>query len=317
MVTGWSDNGFFLDDGNQLILNFVIPNPGDTLGIHETDLWIFPDSSQLQNNRIMDLTFLVVVELAHARNPRREVMNYSWRMDSNCLKLNMTGLSRKIINNLQKKGLEKTNVTVRIEVVTARDPEVIQNTFDVDEDLREGCSALLNRSSNTAFLVMKYYDERHLTNQPLTDDSTNDEGSSSQFSRPHKRQSESDTSDSTEVSESLPTLTNTSDPWKGCSIVPLRVNLTKVFGDFIIYPKEVYIDDCYGSCSTGRNADHFTLHARIKEQIKLVEGVDNVQRSETCCTPSSYGHGDLLIRKENYIAIVAFHDMFVTGCHCV
>lgn len=309
---GWNSSGFSLENGNQLILSFMLPNPGDSIGIYETDLWLFPKPSQLRNDSIMDLTLLVVVELAHATKPRREVMNYSWRMDSSCLRLNMTGLSRKVINNLQKRGLEKTNISVSIEVIAAREPEVIQETTIVlDTDLREGCSALHDRNNNEPFLVMKYYNEEQLAAAQL-EDSSSEEGSSSQ-SRQQKRQSDSDQS----ATPTAGTSTTTSAPsWNGCSVAPLTVNLTKAFGDFIIMPKEINIQDCHGSCNTGRNPDRFTLHAKIKEQVKLTEGVNAFQRGDACCAPSSFKHQDLLIRKENYVAIVSFPDMVVAGCHC-
>ena len=237
-------------------------------------------------------------------------MNYSWRMDSNCLRLNLTSLSKKVVNNLQKRGLEKSNITVSIEVVTARDPEPILVTeYFSDMDLQEGCSALQLRSSNAPFLVMKYYDENHLTNLPLSDT----EQTTPPPSRLRKRQSSSEPVDTSIPS---PTTSTSSNSWKGCSVVPLKVNLTKVIGDFIIQPKEMYVNDCSGSCNTGRNPDSFTLHSRIKEQHKLVEGVDNLQRSETCCSPSSYDQAKMLIRKDNYITIVSFPDIIVTGCQC-
>ena len=310
-MVGWNTSGFNVSTGNQLTLNFVIPNPGDSIGIHETALWIFPDPSQLRNHSISELTLLVVVELAHANKPRREVMRYSWRMDSSCLRLNLTGLSRKVVNNLQKRGLEKTNITVSVEVVAANDPEVTHETFALDTDLQEGCSALHNRKNNAPFLVMKYYDENSLTSVEVP--FSENEVVTPSPSRQQKRQSESDQSG---AGPSSPTVPTTSDSWKGCQVVPLRVNLTKVFGGFINLPTEMYINDCSGSCNTGRNTDSFTLHARIKEQIKLVEGVNTLQRSDTCCAPSSYEERYLLIRKENYFSIVSF-PMVVTGCHCL
>lgn len=224
----------------------------------------------------------------------------------------MTGLSRKIINNLQKRGLEKTNISVSIEVVAAREPEIIQGTtIALDTDLQEGCSALHDRNSNEPFLVMKYYNEEQLS---LAEDSSSEESSSSP-SRHQKRQSDSD---QPETPTAGTTTTSTSAPsWNGCSVVPLMVNLTKTFGDFIILPKEIDIQDCYGSCNTGRNVDRFTLHAKIKEQIKLTEGVNAIQKGDACCAPSSFKQQDMLIRKENYIAIVSFPDMVVTGCRCL
>ena len=311
-TVGWNSSGFSLESGNQLLLNFMLPYPGDSIGIHEADLWLFSKASQLRNDSVMDLTLLVVVELAHATKPRREVMNYSWRMDSTCLRLNMTGLSRKIINNLQKRGLEKTNISVSIEVVAAREPEVIQGTtIALDTDLREGCSALRDRNSNEPFLVMKYYNEEQLS---LAEDSSSEESSSSP-SRQQKRQSGSG---QPETPTAGTTTTSTSAPsWNGCSVVPLTVNLTKVYGDFIVLPKEINIQDCYGSCDTGQNADRFTLHARIKERVRLTEGVNTIQRGDACCAPSSFKQQDMLIRKENYIAIVTFPDMVVAGCHCL
>jgi hypothetical protein len=308
-TAGWNSNGFSLESGNQLLLSFMLPNPGDSIGIHETDLWLFPKASQLQNNSVMDLTLLVIVELAHATKPRREVMNYSWRMDSGCVRLNMTGLSRKIINNLQKRGLERTNISVSIEVVAAREPEIIQgNTITQDTDLREGCSALHDRNSNEPFLVMKYYNEEQLAQ----------ESTSSPSSRQQKRQTESDSDQPETFTAGSPTANSTSAPSRnGCSVVPLIVNLTKAFGDFIILPKEIDIQDCYGSCNTGQNAEKFTLHAKIKEQVKLTEGVNPIQRGDVCCAPSSFIKLDMLVRKDNYVAIVSFPDMVVAACHCL
>lgn len=302
-IAGWNSNGFSFESGNQLLLNFMLPNPGDSFAIHETDLWLFPKASELRNNSITDLTLLVIVELAHATKPRREVMNYSWRMDSSCLRLNMTGLSRKIINNLQKRGLEQTNISVSIEVVAAREPEIVQeSTIVLDTDLREGCSVLRDRNSNEPFLVMKYYDEEQLAQESV-----------SSSSRPEKRQSgdqlESPTADSSNTSTSAPS-------GNDCSVVPLMVNMTKAFGDFILVPTEIDIQDCYGSCNTGQDSEKFSFHAKIKEQVKLIEGANSIQRGDACCAPSSFKQIHVLIRKENYITIVSFPDMVVSACHC-
>lgn len=317
-TAGWNSSGFSLESGNQLLLNFDLPNPGDSIGIHETDLWLFPKPSQLQNNGIMDLTLLVVVELSHATKPRREVMNYSWKMDRGCLRLNMTGLSRKIINNLQKRGLEKTNVSVSIEVVAAREPEVIQESSIVlDKDLQEGCSALQSRSSNEPFLVMKYYNEEqlaHLSSLSVEEDVGEESTSLPSSHVQQKRQSESDQLKATVTPPSVSTTTEPSSV--GCSLVPLMVNLTRAFGDFIIEPIMLNIQDCYGSCSSGYDSDQFTLHAKIKEQVEMTEGAEAMKRSSACCSPSSYEQKDLLIRKDNYIALVSFPDMVVAGCHC-
>lgn len=255
----------------------------------------------------MDITFLVVVELSHATKPRREVLSYSWRMDSSCLRLNLTGLSRKIMNNLQKRGLEKTNVTISIEVVNANDPEFVQDTVALDMDLKEGCLALQQRNSNAPFLVTKYYDENLLSTLQFTDGEVE-----SSPNRQQKRQS-----DEVEITDDQVPTTATPDSSTGCGLVPLKVNLTKIFGEFVVLPKEIDIKDCYGSCNAGRNSESFTIHSTIKEQVKLIEGTDHIQRSELCCTPASYEHKELLIQKENYVALVIFPNMAVSACHCV
>ena len=232
------------------------------------------------------------------------------------MRLNLTGLSRKVVNNLQKRGLEKTNISVSIEVVTARDPEPVQGMMALDVDLQEGCTALHQRGSNTPFLVMKYYDENRLTSVTFSETHSDEESTTSTQNRPQKRQSSSDASSIESDDDNSTTESPSATSSNGCAVVPLKVNLTKIFGDFILLPTEMHINDCYGSCESGQSSEDFTLHSRIKEQIKLIEGEDRLQRSENCCAPSSYEQRDLLIRKENYIAIVYFPDMVVTGCKC-
>ena len=289
------------------MLNFILPNPGKPIIIQETNLWLFPDTSQLRNDSVMDLTVLVIVELAHATKPRRELIRTSWRMDSDCLRLNLTSLSKKVVNNLQKRGLEKSNITVSIEVVDADAPELVQDAPLLDTDLREGCSSLHNRGKNTPFLVMKYYNENSLKSLPnIIPESTN-------VNRPQKR--DSDGSTETEGEPAQPTPSVGGDAKKACGTVPLIVNFTKIYRNVIVFPKIYDIRDCSGSC-TGGNVTT-SRHAMIKEEVKLTEGIDHIQRVETCCAPSEYGGLDFLIIGDNQLSIVAFPDIIVKSCRCM
>ena len=285
-----SVNGFEIAGGNILQLQFTIPKQKDATVIHKAELWIFPNMQSVSTRKQFEITFLATITFSHARTPRRESFTYFWKSNEECVPLDMTSLTRKISNNLRKRKLEKSNVTVQLEVVQARQYDITQGTGShpgLGKDYLSICSALQTRTSNMLFLVVKYYEPSKENRFPV--DGT----------VPLTKRSQLNTS-------STPKASN-------CSLVSMVANLTEVYGTFVISPITIDVGDCQGSCKSN-SLYKYSSHALLKERLKWI----NQDESDVsvCCVPTAFEHLELLIRDQSYLIIVEFSDMKAKSCGC-
>ena len=297
-LTGNVEDGFAFQEGNTFNIMFTVPRQKDSTTIQNAELWLFPSQqyqATFEKGTVIEMTLLVVINLAHAKQPRREVMEVTWNTHTDCIPLSMTSLSRKISKNLQKRDLEQANITVSIEVVRVNS-QASQLTIPINSSFDDICTALADKTSNTPFFVVKYYSD-----EPFGDYISS--GSPLDLQPPvgnNRQKKDIDPSDSSRPSN--------------CSVVPLIVDLAEVYGPFIIKPQRLDISDCYGSCNVLLNYESFSQHATILERLKLVKGGD-VKR-EVGCVPIAYKSQDLLIYQWRYYVLVEFRDMIVTECAC-
>lgn len=291
------EDGFSFERGDIFSLVFTIPRQKDATTIQNAELWLFPSPKYQRSfveGTILEMVLLVVVKLAHAKHPRQEIMTITWDTQTSCIPLSMTSLSKKISKNLEKRDLEEANITVTIEVVN-----ISQLTDPVDSSsssvgFLDVCNGLAGKRTNTPFFVVKYY----------SDDPFNaymSSGSSLELQPPNKRKR-----------ELLSSPGNSDGPVNNCSIVPLVVDLTEVYGPFIIKPERVDISDCSGNCNVLVDSSTYTLHATILERLKL----KGTAKRDVCCIPIAYESQDLLIFHSYYLVLVQFKDMIVTECAC-
>lgn len=296
-LTGNVEDGFTFQEGNTFNILFTIPRQKGATTIQNAELWLFPSQqyqATFKTGTVIEMTLFVLINLAHAKQPRREAMEVTWNTDMDCIPLSMTSLSKKISKNLRKRDLERANITVSIEVVRINS-QSSQLTVPINSSYVGICNALSEKTSNTPFLVVKYYSDEPFSTYI----------SSGSFQPPGSNKQKRDI-DHLEVGES--------NRPSNCSVVPLIVDLTEVYGSFIVKPQRLDISDCYGSCNVLLNSDSFSHHATILERLKLVKGGD-VKR-EVGCVPIAYKSQDLLIYQWRYYVLVEFRDMIVTKCAC-
>ena len=289
-------------------LQLTVPNKKDSgYIIHGAELWLFPDQSQFEGSAdsILELTLIVKAILPHANKDRREVIVYNWRPVESCIRLNVTSLSKKIANNLQKRSIREVNITISIEVAGVR--ALSERAVEPSEpELLDVCTTLGNRTRNTPFLAIKYFDKNAALRSllPQTEELSGDEILQS-LSHTQKRQAESPT----------PTRQDT-NTIKACDVIPLTVDLSEIYGSFIIDPQIVDIGDCSGFCSVVGNYDIFSLHAVTKERMRLSAENERTTR-ETSCVPVRFQPLQVLIAQDRYLVIVEFKDMVVSACGCL
>lgn len=290
------NESFQLAGGNTIELELTVPNKKDAgYIIHSAELWLFPDQSQFEEDEdsVLEISFFITADLPHAKQNRREWIVYNWKKNEGCIRLNVTTLSRKIANNLQRKNISKVNISISVEVLGIREISGRAAEESAYEFL-DMCATLGDRTSNTPFLAIKYFDE----NAPFRSLVPNRGGSLQQ-----KRQA-------VEADEFKPTA------HEGCRVKSLPVHLSKIFSS-IIAPEIVDLQDCTGMCNSV-NHDMFSLHALTKEQIRLAtEEEDGHGLRETSCVPKGYEPLQVLIGQENYLVIVEFEDLIVSSCGCL
>lgn len=287
-----SANGFEIAGGNILLLQFTIPKQKDVAVIHKAELWIFPNMQSVPTGKQFEITFLATATFAHARTPRRESFTYSWKSDEECVPLDLTSLTKKISNNLRKRKLEKSNVTVQLEVVQAQQYDLTQGTDShpgMGKDYLSICSALQGRTNNMPFLVVKYYDpskERRFAVDgavPLT-----------------KRSQMNNTS-------SIPKESN-------CSLTSMVANFTEIYGTFVASPLTKDIRDCQGSCQSN-SLYKYSSHALVKERLKWTIKQDQSYVS-VCCVPTAFEPLEMLIYDQSLLVLVEFSHMVAKSCGC-
>lgn len=296
MVTGYSESGFVFQGTNQVNLEFTIPKQS-TEGFPHVELWIFPNKSLTPANKILDLSFLVHAIVPSAGNRRAAQPRVLWNTNEDCVYLNLTSLSKKILRVLQKKKLNESNVRLEVEVTYVEESnEKIENST-MNMARRDLCASLSQRNTNSSFLIIKNYDE-----------------SSAPFVLP---QSISNAVSKRDVSEVSIANASTGVTSPKCGVVPLVVDLTEVYGNFIKAPTVTDIKDCSGRCTLLLDRLTFTKHGEIKERLKLLPGGEGLSDYEPCCMPVEIKPLHVLIRlKDKSEVIVQIQDSVINKCAC-
>ncbi len=278
---GNTSDGFVMQAGNKYVMEFFVPRKTESSYIQNAELWIFPHSIVRPEGRFQRMSLLISAELEHASRPRKEVLDIIWDTRKDCIALNLTSLSRKISRNLVKNQLEQANISVSVELVSrSRQPH------PTTDHIIDKCSAVAEKQSKNPFLVVKYFVEKPVDLSTLT-------------SRQRK-------------SATVPTTTS-----QNCSLVPLNANLTKIFGDSLLFPKVLDISDCYGSCNLLKNRNDFTIHAFLAETIKQTDVNAPLYTRKTSCVPVQYKPEYVLFTEDKKMFIlVLFDNMIVTECGC-
>ena len=272
-----------MGSGNTYSMEFSIPRQKEESVIQSADLWIFPRQlSQNQDNAVR-MTILVTVELEHATNPRREVMNVKWNQRMDCIALNLTRLSRKVSTNLEKNNLQQANITISVEVVTT----LSQPPFSMSSYFTDMCNALATKHTKTPFLVVKYFAEK--PNIMASREKRNPAPSEKPSEKPSNQ--------------------------GNCSVIPMVVDMKELY-DFVLLPKVLDVQNCYGSCSQLHGPEQYNNHGLTLERHQLLSG-ESIKR-DVSCVPVSYKSQDLLIWDDSYgtVSIVEFPNFIVTECAC-
>ena len=196
----------------------------------------------------------------------------------------------KISNSLRNKGLNETNVTVKLEVVkaTTRSASPGEGGYD---DLLPVCDKLQTRTNNDPFMIMKYY-RLETANEGFTTDGTPSVG---------KRQ--------------VSNMTSGRPLERNCTLTSLVVSLKDVYGAFLVAPLLADIRNCQGGC-TFSDYRSFSSHAQVKDRLNWMSGGEHPRGLSVSCVPTELSPLELLIYRKDYFIIVEFPDMVAEKCAC-
>jgi hypothetical protein len=295
MTTGITNEGLIMEETKMMYLNFTIPKQS-TVPSPFIELWLFPDKSHAPPNKTLELRFLIQAFIPPTTTkPKSTQQTFLWNTNEDCVYLNLTFFSNKLLRVIQNKRLNESNVKLKVEVYRRQesDQDIQNSTINISrQDL---CASLSHRRSNNSFLIIKNYDE---STAPLVIPQSN---------RVSKR-------DILQVEPSEPSETTFTTP---CRVVPLMANMTEVYGDFIRHPILTDIKDCSGRCTLLLDRPSFTKHAEIKERLKLLPGGEVLSKAEPSCMPIAFKPLYVQIKlKGSSDVIVQFQDLVVDRCAC-
>ena len=291
IAAGFYESNFIIDETHQIDLEFAVPKQSIE-GFPQVELWIFPNKSLVQPNKVLELGFVVQARVPTATNPRSSQPTVLWNTNEDCVCLNLTTLSKKILRILKKGSVNESSVRLQVEVVRVLETSQTSRAANniVQQDL---CASLSQRSSNDSFLIIKNYNDSNLS--PL--------------SNPNLTRSKRDV-------DEVPSPPNVKfiNP---CGVVPLAVNLSEVYGSFIKAPVVTDVKDCSGRCTLVLDRLAFTKHGEMKERLKLLPGGEVFSDFEPCCMPVKFKPLHVLIRlKDESEVIVQLPDLVVDECAC-
>lgn len=262
------------------------------------ELWLFPDKSLIPANRTLELSFLFQALVPPATNPRSDQQTIFWNTNEDCMYLNLTALSKKILKIIQKRMLNQSNVKLKVEVTRVEESsQGIANNM-LNAARHDLCASLSQRTSNNSFLIIKNYDDSSttfVTPQP----------------GPTRAVSKRD------VAEINLNVSRDAILINPCGVVPLVVDLIQVYGNFIKAPTVTDVKDCSGRCTLLLDRLAFTKHGEIKERLKLLPGGETFSNFEPCCKPVAFKPLNVLIRlRDKSEVIVQLPDLVVDKCAC-
>lgn len=142
---GTSENGFVFNETNQVDLVFTVPKQLRE-GYPHVELWLFPDKSLTPANRILELSFLFQALVPPATNPRSDQHTILWNTNENCVYLNLTALSKKILKIIQKRMLNESNVRLEVEVTRVEESSQRIENDTLDTARQDLCASLSRRT---------------------------------------------------------------------------------------------------------------------------------------------------------------------------
>ena len=230
------------DEDSTICLNFVVPqhsasgNQDEARSIAKSELWLFP-SFNTTDKRWYQLSMGFVFRLEEFNKPvEAEISNILWRGSDDCIMVDLTTQTKIIERKLKKRQLNETVVEVTISVTHK---ELYHGDVH-DLDWQQMCSTLTSRTSNTSFIVVKYFSDEERVSQTTQ----------------RKR--------STTVVED-----DRIPPREGCSLIPHEVRLQDAFGAWVVSPEgPVDVGACSGFCDASTDHHLFTARALLKERLR-------------------------------------------------
>ena len=277
-------------DQSSVRLQFTVPQQSEPNAIENGELWLFPSFNTPLEDRWYKLSFGFIIRLREFDNVVETRRVLYWRSTDECIKVNLTKHTKKIASRIKRKNLNETLVTVD---VTLHHKEVVL-AGRMEEEWQRTCSALISRSSNTSFLVVKY------------------------FSDEEESQSDSARKRRTTVEDPVPSVD--AKP-SGCSLVPFNVNLQEVYGDWIVSPTEpVNVGACSGTCDINSNSKLFSARAIFKDRlINMKDTLPDLPSHDldVSCVPLTLKPLVFLIHVEttDYYVLVEY-PIKATSCGC-
>lgn len=272
---------FDVDENSRAVnLNFTVPQQQDSSDIVKSELWLFPSLQASLSSEWYTIRFLLTSTLPSFNKPIETLSEVKWQSSGGCVMVDATRLTKKIARKLRSNQLNETLVYLKVQILSLTP---LYNEHS-KADWQQICKSLSPRSSNSSFLVVKYYSDQV----------------SSTTSERKKRNSlgENDRSPETE---------------SGCSLVPFYVNLTEVYGTWVVSPIELTdIRACAGDCDVGSNYHLFSSRALLKDRLKDLSRYDV---KPVTCVPVAFEPLVFLIYQADYYVLVEY-QVKATKCGC-
>ena len=246
---------------SSIDLHFTVPqqttnaigSQDESRPISKSELWLFPNFNVPKNERWYEVSLGFVFTLEGFNRPvEAEVGNILWRGSDDCIMVDLTPQTKIIDRKLKRRGLNETLVHVR---VTVHHREEYHGPTPHVEEWQNTCSSLSHRTTNTSFLVVKYFSDETEVSE--------------------------DTSRSRRRVENLPQ-SNSSLP-EFCSLIQFKVRLQEVFGNFITSPTEpVDIGACVGKCDISLTGELFSKRAMLKDRMRSLPSIPKEHFTVNC-----------------------------------
>ena len=232
-------------------LRFTIPQQSEsaiaskeeTRAISKSELWLFTNFTNTpRDNRWYQITLGFVFTLEGFNRPvETQVENLLWRGSDECIMVDLTPQTKIIDRKLKKRNLNATVVDVKVTV--HHKEEYHGPSTPRAQEWQDTCSSLSQRTTNTSFLVLKYFPD--------------DEGEIVEERRKKKRS----------IVDVPPRPTNSSLA-TGCSLRELNVRLNEVLGNWIVSPTdEIDVGICAGTCDLVQSRALFSPQAMLMDRL--------------------------------------------------
>lgn len=261
-------------------LHFTVPQQQDSSDIVKSELWLFPSLQAVLPSDWYTVRFLLTSTLPSFNRPIETVSEVKWKSSDGCAMVDATVLTKKIARKLRNYQLNETLVDLKVQIFS------ITPLYSVlkEEEWQQVCKSLSPRSSNSSFLVVKYYSDQvsSTTSERKKRSTLNDGGRYSEDESP-------------------------------CSVVPFYVNLTEAYGTWVVSPRGLTdIRACAGACDVASSLHLFSSRALLKDRLRDLSKYD-VQ--PVTCVPVAFEPLPFLIYQVDYYVLVEY-QVKATKCGC-